>query len=107
MDEFLDQPVLIQAPDDSADSYGGQDRTWTTVLDTFAKVTPSSGGERAAGGLLNAEATYSFRIRNDALDAVTEDCRILWDSVEYNIRYLPRGTRERFITILAQRGVAT
>lgn len=106
MEEFLDQPISIQAPNDAADSYGGEERTWTEYLPTFAKVTPSSGGERTAGGLINAEAIYSFRVRNDALAAVTEDYRIVWNGVAYNIRFLPTGTRDRYINILAQRGVA-
>lgn len=104
--ETLDQPIEFQAPDDAADSYGGEDRTWVTALSAWAKVTPSSGRERVAGGMLNAEGVWTFRVRNDALEDITEAYRIVWSGTAYNIRFIPKGTRDRYINILAERGVA-
>lgn len=102
----LDQRILIQFEVRTPDNYGGAALAWKALAKVWAKVRPVSGRERLAGGTIAAPALYRFTIRRRA--DVTEGMRIMWNGKPFNIRFIgDAGTRDAFMSLEAEAGVAT
>lgn len=74
----LRERVTIEAPDQTADGYGGVEAAWATVATVWAEVTPvqTRVGENEQAGQRHAVAGYRVAIRNR--DDVDATMRILW-----------------------------
>ena len=104
----MDQRVTFQAETRTADNMGGAVRTWSNFPSTptvWARVIPQRGNETVNGERVDAEAMFTFVIRNRT--DVSENDRMVWRGDYYNIRHIERrGTRELYLYINAERGVA-
>lgn len=105
----LDQRITFQAYTLSPDGAGGQTKTWanlTTTPTVWAHAKPVRGTESFSEDRTNATSTVMFTIRNRG--DLTDAMRIVWGGVNYNIRDIRRaGSREMYLTIIAERGVST
>lgn len=59
----LDQRLVLEQPLDTLDEIGGVERTWVTVDDVWAQVTPVSGREEFAGEREASVITHRVLIR--------------------------------------------
>jgi len=104
----LDQLVTLQAFTKTPDGGGGTVETWADFAadpTVWADVFPLSGREGVEDGAHNATGMWAFKIRNR--QDVNETHRIMWEGAPYNIRRVARrGSRELYLTIEAERGVA-
>ena len=102
---MLDYPIAIIRRAKVQQADGELLTTATTVARCFAKVTPLTGRERYASQQNEATADYRFTIRRRS-DLLENDV-ILHNGAEYNIRFIgDAGTRDKYTSIDAQRGVA-
>lgn len=103
----LDQLITFKRWSVTDDGYGGSDKTLTDVaVDIWARIMPMSGRESKRFEKLNPEQTNSFVVRYR--DDILEDDSILWDGDLYNIRSIQKaGSRELYLVMYAERGVAT
>lgn len=100
----LDQRVRIEKPASTPDGRGGTVKGWAELATVWARVRPISGRERAAAGQIEAAATYRVTIRRRT--DVTADCRILWQGMAMNIRFVPAsGSRAMWTVIDCDAGV--
>lgn len=101
----LDKRIRIYRRVKTADGGGGFDISWQSLTnDIWAKVRPLSGKEVEQYSKLNATALYMFVIR--FREGVEEDYKIVWNSKDYNIRFIKdRGPRALYLEIFAERGV--
>ena len=106
--------VTIQSPSRSADGGGGSVVTWANVATVFASIEPTGGNERFFGdqneGLVTPKRMMRFR------RDVTHKNRISYartvDGTTYtqifNIkRVMNEGSRDFFLHLLVEEGVAT
>lgn len=101
----LDQVVTFKQEVLADDGLGGSTVALSDFLTCRAHVRPRGGSERDFADRLNAEATYLVVIRYH--EGLTESMRLVWNDVQYNIRFLPRtGGRPHYLEIEAERGVA-
>lgn len=101
----LDQRISFITDSAVSDGQGGRTLTPSTVATVWAKVKSKSGSEKTNFDRVNAVATYIFvtHYRSD----ITENMRISWNGVEYNIRYIPKlGGRKLYSEFEAERGVS-
>lgn len=99
----LDQLIDVQVETTTADDLGGRSRTWTTIRQHWAQVTPLIGREGEAHGTLRAVARVRFTIYADR--DITARHRIVWDGRVYNVtepRY--QATHHRFMDVIAEAG---
>lgn len=86
---------------------GGASRTWSnlpSVPTVWAQVIPARGNETVNGERVDAEAMFTFVVRNRT--DISESDRIVWGGDYYNIRHIERrGTRQLYLYINAERGV--
>jgi len=85
----LNQRIQIQTRDAGLDAAGQQAQTWATTYTVWAWIKGASGMASARqyepqDGVAVALNTYSFRIRH--LSAVTAGMRIVFNSVNYDIK---------------------
>ena len=100
----LDQRVMIQAENKTADGIGGNSSEWVDVKEVWAKARSGGGSEKEENDALMASATVTFIIRNRA---ITEQNRIIWNGQNYNIRKINKlGSRKLYLSIESERGVA-
>ena len=74
-------PVRIEQRSLSVDAVGQQLTSWTTLLTTWAKLEPSSGGEQEKAGESRARISHTVTIRHQgAFDdpRLAAKCRILF-----------------------------
>ena len=101
----LDTQIIIQRVTLTPDGIGGNSEDWNTFDTVFAKIVGNTGRESEQGEQVEADAVYTFTIRNRA-DLLMTD-RILFNSQFYNIRFIPDiGVRPLYLDIKAERGVA-
>jgi len=101
----LDQRITIRRETLADDGMGGSTVSLADVATVWAKAIARSGREREYSDRLNAEGSYTFviRWRND----IRESDRILWNSVQYNVRAISQdGGRKMYLELDAERGVA-
>lgn len=103
----LDQRVIIKRDVLTSDGGGGQTNSPVVVDTVWASVKPSTGSERQRFERLDAEAMFTFVIRNRSDLDLKESDRLVWQSIDHNIRFIADpGPRELYVTIMAERGVA-
>ena len=106
--------VTIQSQTGSADGGGSSNLSYSNVATVNASIKPMSGGDRLFGDQIEErithmitirfrrDVTYKNRIKYDFADGGTNVSRI------FNIRrVINRDTRNRFLDILCEEGVAT
>lgn len=106
--------VTIQSQSRSADGGGSSAVTYQDVATVNGSIKPMSGGDRLFGDQIEErithmitirfrrDVTYKNRIKYDFADGGTNYSRI------FNIRrVINRDTRNRFLDILCEEGVAT
>ncbi len=103
----LDQRITFQDVTLTPDGAGGQEQVWTDlekVPTVWAQMLPGGGGERFEEQRMSAQHQVTFRIRSR--DDLSERMRVVWNGETYDIRSLPdRGTRDRYMRVIAERGV--
>ena len=99
--------ITFQSKSRVKDAGGGRVNTWANVASAptvWASVTQESATEGTEADQTQAKATIEINTyyRSD----ITEAMRVVWKSVNYNIRTIAPDDREMFMLITAQRGVA-
>ena len=101
----LDQSIVIQYPNASANVYGEKVESWTTLATCFAKVKPVMGGnEGRDGGQISSESVYEFHVRYSnavSTSTVNETMRIVWRSTRYYIRSVHEVMRDKGLVLIA------
>jgi len=102
----MDQKITIQRETLTSDGMGGQEVTVTDLLvDEWAAVRPLSGREFERYDAMQATAMVRFTIR--FREGIRHNDRIIWQGTAHNIRYIPpASTREMYLVMEAERGVA-
>lgn len=100
----LDQRVTLRRETRTSDGMGGDTATWTDIATVWAKVRPMTGNEREHSDRLNATANYLIVIR--AREDIDERCIAVHSGTKYNIRFVKREPRSRFLALECERGVA-
>lgn len=106
---MLDQRVTFQKKQKVSDGAGGNVETWVDIASTptvWASVVTLSGAEGVdeGGTVATGEQMITIRFRDD----LNEKNRIVWRGEYYNIRTIyRRGTRQHYLKIKAERGVAS
>ena len=100
--------LTIQAQSRANDSAGGARRTYSTLATVMGSIEPVGGNLRLYGDQIEGVSTHkiTIRYRND----VTTKHRINYsaDSKIFKInRILNLGTRDRYLEMLCEEGVAT
>lgn len=100
----LDQRVTFRRESKTADGMGGSVTAWIDVATVWAKFRPMTGGEREHSDRLNATSNYLIVIR-DRSD-IDETCIVVHSGTTYNIRFVKREPRSRFLALECERGAA-
>lgn len=100
----LNEYIGIYSQAETADAYGTLSGTRTLIANCYAQVKPMSGSERNRQDSREAYADYRFWIHNRS-DLGEADV-IVWDGVDYNIRFIGRLPKDVYIYIDAQKGGA-
>lgn len=79
----LREVIEIQSQAESANDYGQQVKTWSTLATTRAEVKPISALETETGGKTESRTIYQFTFRYQS--ALNERNRIVWNSDNYHI----------------------
>jgi head-tail adaptor len=84
--------------------YGTLSSTRTLVAEAYARVRPLSGRERNQSDQTEDSAMYRFYIhrRSDLSGANI----LVWNGVDYNVKFIADMPKEPYIYIDAERGVA-
>lgn len=100
--------VTIEAENGTADGAGGLTNPWANpiqVATVWAKISPLNGGEQLRAMQLEDRVSHRIRMRYRA--DVTAQHRLRLGTRAFNIRsILNDGERNRWLTILAEEGVA-
>lgn len=99
----LTEKIAFQAETRTPDGMGGFTSGWATSFEDWAEAAPLYVSESDRQGAQRNVTQYRFTLyrRND----VTEQMRILWEGVSYNIRGIRReGAQRLFMEIIAETG---
>ena len=98
--------IVIQSQGRTTDLGGGAAVAWSTVATTWARIVPSSGSESFSG--MQVTNTNTFEITMRYRTNITTTNRILWGSRTFNIRsVINNNERDKYLTVVAEEGVAT
>jgi SPP1 family predicted phage head-tail adaptor len=97
----LDRRIRIESKSATLDSYGQEVISWVLVDEVWAEIDPKRGNEIMASMQTTPEATKIFRIRY--LSTVNENCRIVYRSEAYDIKYIAEIGRQEGMEITAQK----
>ncbi len=100
--------LVIQAQSRANDSAGGVRRTYSTLATVQGKIEPTGGNTNFFGDQIEGRTTHKITIRYRS--DVTTKHRISYsaDSKIFKInRILNIGTRDRYLEMLCEEGVAT
>ena len=100
--------LTIQAQSRSNDTAGGARRTYSTLATVWGSIEPVGGNLRLYGDQIEGVSTHKITIRYRS--DVTTKHRINYsaDSRIFKInRILNLGTRDRYLEMLCEEGVAT
>lgn len=101
----LDQSIVIKRLTLTDDGMGGSTEAWADFATVFARVRASTGNESQQAERIQADARYSFVIRNRS-DVLMTD-KIYFGGADYNITSInSEGRRALFLEIAAERGGA-
>jgi len=106
--------VTIQSQSGSADGGGSTNLSYSDVATVNASIKPLAGGDRFFGDQIEERVTHmiTMRFRRD----VTYKNRLKYDFADGGVNYsrifnirrvINRDTRNRFLDILCEEGVAT
>lgn len=105
----MTERITFQAQTAVPDGIGGQTKAWVSIPNlptVWAEVVAKAGREKLVADRMAASMTTLFRILNR--DDLDETMRLVWRGSNYNIRGVRReGSHSRYLTIEAERGVAT
>jgi len=104
----LDERVTIRKRTQTQNEYGELIETTNNLGPYWAGARPQTGSEREVNGTVESQAPYMFILRYEVFieAAPTTDDTIVWQGVEYNIRFpKDNGPRSQYIMIEAERGV--
>lgn len=101
----LDQRVTFLREVTTPDGMGGSTVTWAEIATVWADVRPMSGREREQSQRLDAQSNYVITIRNRS--DVDETSVVEWRGERFNVRFVPRDPRARWLKIEAEKGVAS
>lgn len=89
------------------DTGGGAALTWQTIATLWGQVEPMRGSENKQAQKLTATDTYKIIMRTSTSLVVTTAMRFVWEGRILNIRDIRDvKTRQRFLEIIAEEGVA-
>ena len=97
--------VQLQKPTNTRDTGGGLTETWSTLANLWADIKPLRGAETYRQGQVQEKTTHliTIRYRRD----IGTNYRILYDSDNYNIKYIKNlDNRDRFLELECELGVA-
>jgi SPP1 family predicted phage head-tail adaptor len=106
--------LALQSQTRTADGGGSEAVTWSTFATVYGHIDPKSGNERLFGDQLEERVTHiiTIRFRRD----MSHKNRIVYEyfvsgtkyTRTFNIkRVINRGTRNQYLDILVEEGVAT
>jgi len=100
----LNELITVYTKAVDQDAYGTISGTRTKLADMYAMVRPLSGNERNASDQTEGFANYRFHIlrRGDLAEAKI----IVWNGVDYNIKFIADVPKSRYMFIEAERGGA-
>lgn len=108
------QKLKLQTPTRSDDGGGSGAITWTTAATIFGHIQPRSGNERFFGEQLEERVSHIITIRHRR--DVTNKNKLVYEHYVQGIKYtrtfnvqrtMNRDSRNRFLDILCEEGVAT
>ena len=97
--------VQLQKPTNTIDTGGGLTEAWSTLANLWADIKPLRGAETYRQGQVQEKTTHliTIRYRRD----IGTNYRILYDSDNYNIKYIKNlDNRDRFLELECELGVA-
>ena len=101
----LNERITFQSYTTVSDGAGGRVTTWAnlgSVPTVWASVKAKSGTEGFSEGRTNAEATYTFIVRQRS--DLDERMRIVWRSENYDVTAIMRsGNHPQYLIIEAER----
>jgi len=108
------QKLFLQTQTRTADGGGSEAVTWSTSATVMGWIQPKSGGERLFGDQLEERITHIITIRHRK--DVSHRNRLVYEYKENGITYtrifnvrrtINRDSKDRFIDIMCEEGVAT
>jgi head-tail adaptor len=100
----LNELITFYSKGTTQDEYGTIVDTRTKIADAYSLVRPISGSERNQGDQTAGVANYRFHVLRRS-DLATANV-IVWNGVDYNIRFIADVPKSRYTFIDAERGVA-
>ena len=98
---LLRETIVIQTSSNGQNDYGEVTKSWSTHATRRCQVVQKSrGGEGELAGAIREQADVEFVIRH--LSTVTNDMRIVYDSVNYNILRVESDQWNKSTRILAR-----
>lgn len=88
----LNQRITIQQRASSVDALGQESTSWSDLATVWARARPTSGRDMFAAGREQATIDVQFSIRYRT-DVNPDTCRVLWNSVPYDIVGRPANVR--------------
>jgi len=108
--QLRDRLEFYKKVDTAADALGNVQRVWELQFTTQARVVQRIGGETVLQARLSGQNLASITVRRNSQ---TQHINSDWKAVdprandEWNIRSAVPDERQRFMELLAERGVAT
>lgn len=97
------QIVIEQRAVAALDGYGGNSAAWQTFATVWAQVEPTTGREYVKDGANKGALLTRFMLRY--LPGVTQQMRVTFGGVQYNIReVINERTRDRTTTLICEAG---
>ena len=106
--------LKLQSTTRTSDGGGGASKSYSTVATVFGSIKPQSGSERFFGDQLEGVVTHIITIRFRR--GITHANRIVYEYIRsgqkytrtFNVkRVINKDTKDRFLELLCQEGVAT
>ena len=100
-----DERVIIQNLTEGLDGFGDPTKSWADQVATWAQVLSLRGDEPFIRSQTLSKAAIKFRIRYNSGITITEAHRIVYDSVNYDIKHIAKkGHRSaEYWEIIAER----
>lgn len=87
----LREQVLIEAPTETRDAFGGVVTTWATFAEPWARVVTMTGQEALRATAMQAQ--HAVRFQMHWLPGVLPAMRLSWDGRLYDIREIDTSRR--------------
>lgn len=98
----LDEEITVRRYTITRDEYGGEVRTWETLLTLWAKVdyAKTDSDEREEGGRVISWQRIIFTVRHTG--QILPNDVILYDSLEHDILFVEKTGRKQFEILTTQ-----